>query len=412
MKLLLTTIAAVLVVGCSKPAPPDLSIHRAAYEGNIEAVKQHAAAGTDVNADDGGGGTPLHLAAMEGHKKIVGLLIEAGADVNVKDGDGLTTPLHWASGKEIAELLIAAGADVNAKDKKDFTPLDGAKNKPEIADLLRKHGGKTAEELNGGEPVAEAAKPEPPTAQTRQILIHNAAGAGNIEAVQYYLNKGVDINAKDYKGWTALHHASWDLHKEAVELLINEGAQINVKIPSGEETPLDLIQSRNWSGVSESSKKQQLKKKEIVELLLKNGGKHGSIYGAARGGDLEAVKKFLDEGADINQRGHGGGGTPLHCASSWSNKKEVVELLIAKGADVNAKDDQGYYLETPLHKAAFWGNTEIIEFLIAKGADVNAKSSSNSTPLDKTYASGETETANLLRKHGGKTGEELKAEDK
>ena len=239
-----------------------------------------------------------------------------------------------------------------------------------------------------------------------EMKIWEAAGRGNIEAVQYHLNKGVDINAKDYKGWTALHHASWDLHKEAVELLINEGAQINVKIPSGEETPLDLIQSRNWDRVLE----RQLKKKEIVELLLKNGGKHGSIYGAARGGDLEAVKKFLDEGADINQRGHGGGGTPLHCASSWSNKKEVVELLIAKGADVNAKDDQGYYLETPLHKAAFWGNTEIIEFLIAKGADVNAKSSSNSTPLDKTYASGETETADLLRKHGGKTSEELKAE--
>ena len=256
-----------------------------------------------------------------------------------------------------------------------------------------------------------------------EMKIWEAAGNGNIEAVQYHLNKGVDINAKDYKGWTALHHAVWDLHKEAVELLINEGAQINVKIPSGnvadvakhfgaspssvEKTPLDLIQSRNWDRVLE----RQLKKKEIVELLLKNGGKHGSIYGAARGGDLEAVKKFLDEGADINQRGYGGG-TPLHCASSWSNKKEVVELLIAKGADVNAKDDQGYYLETPLHKAAFWGNTEIIEFLIAKGADVNVKSSSNSTPLDKTYASGETETANLLRKHGGKTGEELKAEGK
>jgi ankyrin repeat protein len=47
----------------------------------------------------------------------------------------------------IAELLISKGADVNAKDKKDFTPLDGAKNKTETADLLRKHGGKTGEEL-------------------------------------------------------------------------------------------------------------------------------------------------------------------------------------------------------------------------------------------------------------------------
>ena len=46
--LLLTTIAAVLLVGC-EPPPPDISIHDAAGEGNIEAVKQHIAAGTDVD---------------------------------------------------------------------------------------------------------------------------------------------------------------------------------------------------------------------------------------------------------------------------------------------------------------------------------------------------------------------------
>ena len=53
--LLLTTIAAVLLVGCGE------SIHEAAYDGNIEAVKQHLDAGTDVNAKDDGL-TPLHEA--------------------------------------------------------------------------------------------------------------------------------------------------------------------------------------------------------------------------------------------------------------------------------------------------------------------------------------------------------------
>jgi hypothetical protein len=48
--LLLTTIAAVLVVGCGPPKAPDISIRDAVKEGNIEAVKQHIAAGTDVNA--------------------------------------------------------------------------------------------------------------------------------------------------------------------------------------------------------------------------------------------------------------------------------------------------------------------------------------------------------------------------
>ena len=111
---LVSIVAAVLLVGC-RPPVPDLSIYDAIEDGNIEVVKQHLAAGTDVNSKDKDGWTPLHEAASEGHKSIVELLITKGADVNAKDDDG-------------------------------ETPLDVAA-KPEIADHLRKHGGKTAEEL-------------------------------------------------------------------------------------------------------------------------------------------------------------------------------------------------------------------------------------------------------------------------
>ena len=112
--LLLTTIAAVVLVGCG----PSMSIHDAARDGNIETVKQHLAAGTDVNAKNDIGRTPLHFAAWKGHK-------------------------------EVTALLIAKGADVNAKYIVGDTPLDMAiiDNHPETADLLRKHGGKTGEEL-------------------------------------------------------------------------------------------------------------------------------------------------------------------------------------------------------------------------------------------------------------------------
>ena len=224
MKQLLITIAAVVLVGCGEsqqsnpvdeskpvdpgtevraklPSPvksqpaepvteakaPEIPIHAAAYVGDIEAVKQHLAAGTDVNTKDEDETTPLHLAAYR-DKKIAELLIAEGADVNAKDEDE-TTPLHYAAHrdrKEIAELLIAKGADVNAKDEdgvtpqhlaaelghkeivelliakgadvnakvvaadvKAETPLDFAieENYTETADLLRKHGGKTGEEL-------------------------------------------------------------------------------------------------------------------------------------------------------------------------------------------------------------------------------------------------------------------------
>ena len=145
--LLLITIAAVVLVGCdesqqsttepevklvepvaevAQPKPPtvktpDISIHAAARQGKIEAIKQHLTDGVGVNAKSEMGRTTLHSAAREGHKEVIELLIAKGADVNVKDDDG-TTPLDMADDKETAVLI-------------------------------RKHGGKTGEELK-----AEAAK--------------------------------------------------------------------------------------------------------------------------------------------------------------------------------------------------------------------------------------------------------------
>ena len=65
-----------------------------AYDGNIEAVKQHLAAGTDVNAKNEGI-TPLHWVAYKGNSEIIELLIAKGADVNAKDVAGFS-PLHHA----------------------------------------------------------------------------------------------------------------------------------------------------------------------------------------------------------------------------------------------------------------------------------------------------------------------------
>ena len=123
--ILLTTIAAVLLVGCGTTQPteplaakaPDMSIQDAALYGSIKAVKEHLAAGADVNAKEKGG-TPLHYAAGTGHKVIAVLLIAEGADVNAKSDSG-STPLDWAIRRNVTET----------------------------ADLLRKHGGKTSEEL-------------------------------------------------------------------------------------------------------------------------------------------------------------------------------------------------------------------------------------------------------------------------
>ena len=87
--ILITTIAAVMVVGCGPfffaahqvIVQQDISIHDAARQGKIKAVKKHLAAGVGVNAKDEDGVTPLQRAAQYGEKEVVELLISKGADL-------------------------------------------------------------------------------------------------------------------------------------------------------------------------------------------------------------------------------------------------------------------------------------------------------------------------------------------
>ena len=101
--------------------------------------------------------------------------------------------------------------------------------------------------------------------------------------------------------------------------------------------------------------------------------------------------------------------SPLHHAAIGCHK-EIAEVLIAKGADLNAKRSSG---ETPLHEAAYNDKMEIAKLLIANGVDVNAKDHKGETSLD--FATNpenqfkSEEFIELLRKPGGKTGEELEA---
>jgi hypothetical protein len=156
---------------------------------------------------------------------------------------------------------------------------------------------------------------------------------------------------------------------------------------------------------AEAQPPQPVAEGPVQDAKAANPQANRALMAAAAKGNIEAIKQQLAAGADVNAKDEEGA-TPLHYAAT----KAVAELLITKGTDVNAKG--GYKNGTALHFAAAVGHNELVALLIANNADVNAKIElgeyKGETPLD--YAKGET--ADLLRKHGGKTGEELKAEGK
>ena len=104
-------------------------------KGNINLVKQYLAAGADVNMNLPSEWTLLHHAADRTNKEIVKILLEAGANVSAKI-DGGYTPLDLAQSLMEKDLYSSNEVYLRIKSKKK-----------EIADLLRKHGGKTSEEL-------------------------------------------------------------------------------------------------------------------------------------------------------------------------------------------------------------------------------------------------------------------------
>jgi len=158
---------------CTLQKVPDLDIWAAAAQGDVRALEQHVAIGTDLDSREPAmGGTPLIIAASLGQTEAVQFLVEHGAPLETRNNDGTTAVIGAAffAQPEALEVLLESGADPNAKGNAGLTPLATAtakwtgelagiytylgqvlqldldleriqEERPVVADLLREYGG-------------------------------------------------------------------------------------------------------------------------------------------------------------------------------------------------------------------------------------------------------------------------------
>jgi ankyrin repeat protein len=290
----------------AKPVDPKLAaLISAVRSGDTNVARKLIAANPDlVNAHDLAGATPLHHAAGFGNLATMKMLLQHGADANAGN-KRQSTPLFWAISDEgKVRLLLEHGANVSAKTVDGRSPIYQAASLPNALPVLRllleKGADANARTLTGMTPLIAAVR-------------------NNLEAARLLLARGAEVNAKNAAGFTALMSAAGTGRPEAVRMLLEKGADPNART------------KRSESALAE----------------------------AATAGNEETVKLLLDRGAEVNVQDIRGYSPLLYAAGSDSMPAGAVKLLLAKGADRNAKGDG----ETAAMLAAKRGDSEVARLL-------------------------------------------------
>ncbi len=322
----------------------------------------------------------LYMAALKERLDIAEMLLDLGVELHP---EGQYVPLQSAANRgdlEMVKLLISRGADVNWKNEHGRTALHAAASAAsygarEVFDFLLTNGGKLdtsdlalleAATRGGLSDIVNRILEDNPSIAPSDLPLRDAARGGHCEILELFLERGANVNAESRHGATALSGAAVNGHLDAARLLIAAGADVN----AGTNPPICEAAGRGGS-------------LELVQLLLGHGAEMPKsspslLHYAARGdrrvsAESQAerraiVKLCLENGMDVNDRFEAAGGVaPLHLASQ-KGSRELVEQLIAAGAEIDALDKGG---RSPLGHAAVCANLEAAEALLEHGASIN-----------------------------------------
>ncbi|KAG8281330.1 Poly [ADP-ribose] polymerase tankyrase-2 [Homalodisca vitripennis] len=265
--------------------------------------------------------------------------------------------------EQVQRLLTAYPHIVNCRDLdgRHSTPLHFAAgyNRVSVVEFLLAHGADVHSKDKGG-----------------LVPLHNACSYGHYEVTEMLVKNGANVNVADLWKFTPLHEAAAKGKYDIVRLLLQHGADANKKNRDG-ATPLELVREGD---------------QDVADLLRGNA----ALLDAAKKGNLARVQRLLTVD-NINCRDtQGRNSTPLHLAAGYNNV-EVAQLLLERGADVNAQDKGGLI---PLHNASSYGHLDIAALLIKYNTVVNATDKWGFTPLHEAAQKGRTQLSALLLAHG------------
>lgn len=345
--------------------------------------------------------TLLTASAEKGHLSTVKLLVEQGADIELKDGFN-DTPLKAAARaghQGIVEYLLLSGANPNSEGKGGATPLSSATyaGHLEVIKVL----------LNNGATIKSN--------DGRWTLIHYSAKYGHSELIDFYINKGVDINRRSAKGWTALTLAAEAGHTDAVAKLIANGADVNSPT-NKKHSPMMLASKNGFFDIvriliheggkinyEDEDKRSALwwaasmGQARIVELLLKARARADTAVSLfAKAGELQALETLIDAGMQLSTT-NDEGRTGLHIAALYGHL-DVVKLYLNRGLDIHTTDDKGYIA---LHRASGFGRTQVARYLLQQGSDADWEGQPNRwTPASIAARYGHLDILKMLHRSG------------
>ncbi|KAJ8115401.1 hypothetical protein OPT61_g2953 [Boeremia exigua] len=308
-------------------------------------------------------------------------------------------PSHSSDGNAPARVEpLLLSAIENRRHEKVIEIIEEAKAKAQPIEHLLRIGLMRAVERSSVE-IAEyllqnGAKPDgAPGGRVSPVL--KAVERNNPKLLQLLLRFGGNVDAQDKQGRTALMTAAWKNYFHIVDVLLKCGADVNKKDNNKRHVLHNLAADKdcNWGS-------------NVIEILLRQNialdgppgqdeSKRTPLHWAASTGKRELCEMLLERPrfprSNVNAP-EGRGKAPIHLAIAHG-RDDIVEALLAHGADIMAKSDGSW---TPLHYACEQGTVKTVRILLSAGADINARVLNGMTPLHVAAQAGHLEVVQCL----------------